>query len=116
MKNEKLYRLERLLFIISIGLCHCVRSGAIDVDEAGDYLFNPLLLTKLQLAGASEEAQELIRLGLEIEDTEMLMPENLGRDLDKLLKWASERLKESPESASLSDKWFTVNLEEFIQK
>ncbi|WP_137938597.1 DUF3969 family protein [Chitinivorax sp. B] len=106
MKNEKLYRLERVLLLLSLGLCNGIKAGAIDIEEACAYLYSPLMLRNLKEAGASEELYRLIEMGLELEDTETLIPQNIGRDLEEMIAMAIKILTESSDSAPIRDKWF----------
>ncbi|WP_137938601.1 DUF3969 family protein [Chitinivorax sp. B] len=103
---EEIYRLERIFYLLSIGLCHAIKNGAIDIDEAERYLYSPLMMRLLKEEGASDVLHDLIHAGTELEDTESLAPASLGKELDEMISRAMQTLKESPVPKPMFDKWF----------
>ncbi|WP_137938596.1 DUF3969 family protein [Chitinivorax sp. B] len=107
MTSDELNRLERLFFVISIGLCHAIKNGAIDIEEADRLLYSPGTLHAIKGVKASETLYDLIYMGTELEGTEMLVPQNLGKELDEMIEISMKALQQTPESSGNIDRWFT---------
>jgi hypothetical protein len=88
--------IERLLSLLSIGLCVAIEQGALPVQAAEDYLYSPYTIEKLQELGVSPQLMRLVHLGTELEDVESLLPEKLGESLAEMNCTALEILQALP--------------------
>jgi hypothetical protein len=96
---------ERLVLILASGIAVALRGGAISIDEAENFLFNPYSISKLRNRGFDQKIIDIIHLGTELEDIKSLIPDHLDEAINNIYKNAIDALKKLPGSAASVDKW-----------
>jgi hypothetical protein len=96
MQIEDKTEVERLLSLLSIGLCVAIEHGALSIATAEDHLYSPYTLEKLQELGVSPHLKRVVHLGAELEDVESLLPEKLDESLAEIKQAALEILRTLP--------------------
>lgn len=99
IQAEDKTEIERLLSLLSIGLCVAIEQGALSITAAEDYLYNPYTLEKLQELGVSAQLRRVVHLGAELEDVASLLPERLAESLAEMKGAALEILQALPANA-----------------
>lgn len=92
--------IERLLSILSLGLCAALEQGALSIEAAERYLYSPYTLELLQKLNISPEVLQVVHLGTELEDVESLLPEKLGESLAEIKERSFKILQTLPNSAA----------------
>jgi hypothetical protein len=89
-KNEQ----QRAVLVLILGLTEALLHKAITIDEAETALFLPANLSFLEGYGINKDILELVELGMELENVETLIPEELEISIieikDKALKLLTE--------------------------
>ncbi|MGK7878257.1 MAG: DUF3969 family protein [Xenococcaceae cyanobacterium] len=70
--------IERLISLISLGICAALKKGIVNLEAAESYLYSPYTIEQLKSLEVDQELIDLIHLGTELEDVESLIPEKLS--------------------------------------
>ena len=92
--------IERLLSILSLGLCSALEQGALSIEAAERYLYSPYTLELLQKLNISPEVLQVVHLGTELEDVESLLPEKLDESLAEMKELSFKILQTLPAAAA----------------
>ncbi len=112
MTTEELNQIERLIAILSLGLCTAIKHQAIHIDEAEHILYSPLTLKKLTEIGSNQEIIELIHAGTELEDLASLLPKELSKTLSQIEGKTLKLLSTSSKTNPQLEKWLSQYLKE----
>ena len=110
MMTEQVNQLEKLLTVLSLGLCVAIKKHAIDINEAEQLLYSPFTMNTLDEFGANKALIELIHAGTELEDLESLMPSELTKSIVKMEEQALNFLSCSPKNNPQLEKWLSKYL------
>jgi len=105
MEASERNRLERLLAVLSLGLCVALRERFIELDEAERLLFSPGTMRSLANAGAARELITLIHSGTELENILSLLPDRFTAALDEMNHEAQVVLTSTSPSDSQLNNW-----------
>ncbi|MCX4024711.1 DUF3969 family protein [Endozoicomonas sp. SM1973] len=89
-KNEKLF------LILSLGLTESIKKGVVSIDEAEQLLFSPKIIQLFTKLGFSKELIDLVYSGMELEDLESLLPNQLTNSLSQMSADAVGILRKMP--------------------
>ena len=107
MTEKELNQLERLLAILSLGLCAAIKNQVIDIEEAEQFLYSPFMIKKLLEIGGDKKIIEIIQAGTELEDLESLLPNELAKSLSQMEKQALQFLTASTKTNPQLEKWLS---------
>jgi hypothetical protein len=115
MTKEEINQLEKLLAVLSLGLCVAIKNNVIEIEEAEQLLYSPFTMKKLSDVGANKKIIELIHAGTELEDIESLIQSELANTLSQMENHALQFLSTSPKThPQLVEKWISQYLREYV--
>jgi hypothetical protein len=115
MTKEERNQFEKLLAVLSLGLCVAIKNKVIEIDEAEQLLYSPLTMKKLSEVGANKEIIDLIHTGTELEDIESLIQSELANTLSQMEEHALQFLSSSPKiHPQRVEKWISQYLREYV--
>jgi Protein of unknown function (DUF3969) len=103
--------IERLISIISLGLCTAIERGVLSLEEAESYLYSPYTMEQLEKLGVDRKLIDVVHLGTELEDIKSLLPDKLDRSLEEIKIETIEFLKSLNSNSSTPlprKKWVQV--------
>jgi hypothetical protein len=112
MTTEELNQIERLVAILSLGLCSAIKHEVINIDEAEHILYSPFTIKKLTEIGSHQEIIELIHAGTELEDLASLLPKELSKTLSQIEGKTLKLLSTSSKTNPQLEKWLSQYLKE----
>jgi hypothetical protein len=106
MNEKESLRTQRLLALLSLGMCDMLENNVISIDEAERLLFSPHSMQCCELIGADERIISMIHEGTELDSIKRLLPpEQFGISLDRIRATARLVLEQTEASDSQLDKW-----------
>ncbi len=100
--------ISRFISLLSLGVCTALKEGAINVEEAAGYLFNPFTKATLKSLGIPAKVVDLIRLGAELGEVQSLVPLAMPQSIRHIENRAMNALSALPKTAPYDmRKWFT---------
>jgi|GEM_PF-3042105 len=108
IETESRKELERLVAVLSLGLCTAVESNCLSSEEAESYLFNPYSINLLQTVRASPELLDLVNLGTTMGTCERHFPEILKSNLSTMKSFALSLLQSQPRSSKPNEHWLQL--------
>ena len=88
--------LSLIVAVLCIGVCDAIVAGAMTLDDAERYLFNPYTLTELEKRGQGEDITDLIHLGTELSNVGRLLPDKFGSSIAQIKSMALAILNARP--------------------
>ena len=61
---------EQSVAVMSLELCTAIVGSSVSLTEAENRLFNPKVLSRLEILGLPESLIEIVHLGIELEDVQ----------------------------------------------
>jgi hypothetical protein len=108
MTKEEINQFEKLLAVLSLGLCVAIKHHAIEIEEAEQLLYSPFTMKKLNEMGTNKEIIKLIHAGTELEDLESLIPSELANTLSQMENHALQFLSACPKThPQWVEKWIS---------
>jgi Protein of unknown function (DUF3969) len=83
-KSTDRWNASQLVAVMSLGLCVAIKDGTVSIKNAEQHLFNPWMLSQLTSLGTADAVLEVIHLGTELSDVEMLIPHALTESLEEM--------------------------------
>jgi len=107
MTQDELNQIERLVTILSLGLSVAIKNQAIKINEAEQILYSPFTIARLNELGIDKKIINLIKVGMELEDLESLLPDELSKSLSRMEAQAVQLLAMSSETNPQLEKWLS---------
>jgi hypothetical protein len=98
--------LQRLVAVLSLGMCRAITLGVASPSFAGHRLFGPALMKRLANIGANAELIRAIHLASELENVQDIVPEHLAdsvAEVESLLTDVLRQLIKEPVQGD--EKW-----------
>ncbi|MDB5339640.1 MAG: hypothetical protein JWN70_5259 [Planctomycetaceae bacterium] len=106
MNLKENVRTERLLALLSLGIAHALKNGAISSDEAERLLFSPGTIGRCSKIGAPSELIDLIHVGTELDAIKRLISlRKWEESLEIVQTNALAVLRQTDESCSQLEPW-----------
>lgn len=99
---------ERLVAILSLGLCAAIETNCLSSEEAERYLFSPHSINLLQTVRASPKLVEIVDLGTEIGICERHFPDIVESSLSTIKSSALSVLQSLPRSSEPKQHWLQL--------
>jgi len=109
MTTEEINQFEKLLAVLSLGLCVAIKHHTIEIEEAEQLLYSPFTMKKLNEMGANKKIIDLIHAGTELENLESLIPSELANTLSQMENHALQFLSACPKTDRV-EKWISQYL------
>jgi hypothetical protein len=97
--------IERFILILNIGMMTAINEGAINIEEAENFLYSPYSVEKIRNLKINGDIIRLVELGCELEDVESLMPDKLSNATNEISNKSIELLHAIPKSVLPLKKW-----------
>lgn len=82
--NHLIPHVEKIVSLLSLGICQAIKHKVLSVDEAERLLYTPATMEILNRIGANKRVSNLIHQGCELEDFLKLVPDAFTEALSKL--------------------------------
>ena len=76
---------EKAISITLLGVLEAIKGKSISIDEAQAFIFSPRIVTMFRKAGVAHNVLEIIEKGCELEDIELLIPEELDKVIENMV-------------------------------
>ena len=97
--------LERIVLVMTVGLCEAIRSKKLSIDEAQGILFSPFTMDVLMRRNSS--VADVIHSCTELEDIQSLLPHRLLSNLDEFKEEALSLLASGHQWEFEEERWLS---------
>ncbi|MDC2865430.1 DUF3969 family protein [Bacillus sp. BP-3] len=86
LQTEDQAVLEKTILLFVLSIVESLKLKVVSLDEAYRYIFNLDVLELLMDRSIDDKVLEIVHLGIELEDIQNLIPEDLEQNIEEL-KW-----------------------------
>ena len=105
MEAAERNRIERLLAILTLGICTAVEEELITLSEAERMVFSPCTMQLLEVVGASNATVNMIHMGTELDDIRSIIPDRYAASIKKLKDEAVKIVTNGEPASPELDSW-----------
>jgi hypothetical protein len=110
MTRSERQQVERILLLLSVGICDALEEGAIETAEAEHLLFSPAVMRVLEEMSFDPSVIDVIHAGTEVEDIESLASDTLQSYLREIRGRALQQIRDFPRYDFQQEKWLVERL------
>lgn len=112
MDDASRAQIERLLLLLSVGICEALERSMLSIETAEHLLYSPATMSVLRDLSFDPMLVDLIHTGTELEDVASLIPDKLGDHVAALKEQALKRLRDLSPYDFNQNKWLIEQLRE----